>query len=318
MGTPVSFFSKTTIILGILVSLVVGMAPIYWDYFKDNKRLTLELISYVNLISKDEKIDGLKVFFHKKEIQQLRQITYRFSNTGRSEILKEEISIPLTVNLHDTNLVTYRIDDVEPDYIKSSINITYDAKSNNIIVSFEDLKSSEMVLFSIFIDGEIHNPLDAHIRVKGIADLETINHVQKIEEEKEKRREVFTKRHTWVLFLLWPVFVFSFLVMLFLIQAINGHQRMNNMIANGFNVNSLTYTELPTFLAKHMSWMGSDRKELIKAIMSENGNDEETKRAKIITEIESEIADNNYLYGGFFFLLIMVIIGYLLYSHHLA
>jgi hypothetical protein len=300
MATGVSFFRKTTIIIGILVSLVAGIAPIYWDYFKESKRLTLELISDVNLISKDDKIDGLKVIYHNKEIQQLRQITYRLSNTGRSEILKEEISIPLTVNLHDTNLVTYRIDDVEPDYIKSSINITYDAKSNNIIVSFEDLKNSEMVLFSIFLDGEIHNPLDAHIRVKGIADLETINHVQKIEEEKEKRGEIFTKRHTWVLFLLWPAFVFCFLVMIFFILARNGHQRMNNMIANGFNVNSLTYTELPAFLTKHMnSWMDDNRKERIQAIMSENGNDEETKRIKIITEIESEITDNSYIYGAF-------------------
>lgn len=312
MSNKLSMFNKSTIIITILISLAAIIVPLYYDDIKSYKELTLELMSDVTLISESNKIDGLKVTFNDVEIEELRQLTYRFSNTGNTEIVSKTIQIPLTLNFNKSNLVTYRIDNVNPSYIIDDININHNVSKNQIIINFKNnIKPNESITFSVFLDGELTNPLNSYIRVEEIDKLNKINYVKKLEEERENKNHWFLDALKVVLLLLFIITLALIITFIMDIKAIK--QLKNYLDSNDININSLQLSEIPDFINKHMIWLENAKKDGILSILKEETLSEEEKHTKIIEKLNSEMNYKDTQTSVIFLLLFLIFIGYYLF-----
>jgi hypothetical protein len=305
-------FNKSTIIITILISLAAIIAPLYYDDIKSYKELTLELMSDVTLISQSNKIDGLKVTFNDVSIEELSQLTYRFSNTGNTEIASKTIQIPLTLNLNKSNLVTYRTENANPSYIIDDININHNVSKNQIIIKFKNnIKPNESITFSVFLDGELTNPLNSYIRVEGIDKLNKINHVKQIEEERENKNHWLLDVLKVVLLLL---FIMTLALIIMFIMDIKAIKQLKNYLdSNDININSLKLSEIPDFMNKHMTWLGNTKTDGILSIIKEETLSEEEKHTKIIEKLKSEMNYKDMQNGMIFLSLVFLFLGYYLF-----
>lgn len=314
----VGMFNKTVVILSIVVTLLAGTIPIYLENSKLSKGVSIELLSVAHLISKENTIKGLEVKYNNLKIEQLTQISYRFSNTGYTEILHEDIRIPLTIKLGDSKLINYRIDNISPNYLKDNFIINHKEKENNITLSFKDLKANESIRFSIFIDGKVNNPLDSYIRIKGISNLDKINHIKIVNRPPQK---FFTKKYQWIIYVIW-IFLFFFCLSspVFWVQWRNQNAGVNNLRKDinllDQNLEQLDYKSISKLAVSNLEWMTFSRQEYINSIFKNDELHDDIKVGKLALTLRRAQQDKTFILTFYIFLSITVYLFYIIWKHY--
>jgi len=218
----------------------------------------------------------------------------------------------LTLNFEKAHLLKYQLEIVEPSYLKNDINITHIKEKNHLIVNFKDIKSQEYFEFSVYIDGELKEPLDAYIRIKGIDKLNTVNYIEKIQKDREEATALFTKRYTFVLVLLWIlVLLLLFFLIIAVVQEFQRKDIKKKVKKSGLKFDSFSVDDLIEFVQNDMKWLTTDKKSKISNHISDISEQKKTL-------IKLEINDNSILIAFWFLLIFSLIPFYYLYLHYFS
>jgi hypothetical protein len=285
----------------------LGITPVYYDHFRIESGLTLEVVEDISIISEENAIEGVLVTYHEEPIDSLRKVTYRYYNSGGADILAEDFDIPLTLPLENAKLLSADIESIYPSYIKSEINIEHETESNNIVLRTGDLKPGENIVFSIFLDDALSPSGNAFARVKNIREL-SIKEYMAVE-SKDVKNGSFLDENTWLIFLLWPMLLFSVLCVRWATKVEVGRRGLVNMGTDYFDYDLI---ELTDFIDREMRsvWDEDELAEVssLLCVAEEDGN--EGCRKNLVNGIRSTIEDDSSMYGGIIFLCVIIAVSF--------
>ena len=283
----------------------LGITPVYYDHFRIESGLTLEVVEDISIISEENAIEGVLVTYHEEPIDSLRKVTYRYYNSGGADILAEDFDIPLTLPLGNAKLLSADIESIYPSYIKSEINIEHETESNNIVLRTGDLKPGENIVFSIFLDDALSPSGNAFVRVKNISEL-SIKEYAAIE-SKDVKEGTFLDNNTWMVFLLWPVVSFGILCLI-----ISFRKEVKVIKLRKKDIDDYNVSELSQFLEDEMTCIW-DSEELgaLRALISMaiDEVEQEGTREDIVSLINSLRSNTDNILGGFFFVVVVIATG---------
>ena len=246
-----------------------------------------------------------------------KQFIYIFYNSGKNEIRSADILIPLTLDLGESKLLDYRIDNINPPHITNMIEMKHDDTKNNLTIDFSHFRSEESIRFSLFIDGELPEPLNGYLRVEGLESFKKINKFKEIgDEDNLISNKIFSDRHPWVIYLLWILAVPTILLFLVLLFELRGKKRVKQIIADGLYLEELTLPELRNFLDQQMGYLASEKRARIAKVINSVEMNDDSKRFATIAAIEDEIFDKSTIYASIFLLVIILPVLYFFYAYY--
>lgn len=284
----------------------LGITPVYYDHFRIESGLTLEVVEDISIISEENAIEGVLITYHEEPIDSLRKVTYRYYNSGGADILAEDFDIPLTLPLENAKLLSADIESIYPSYIKSEINIEHETESNNIVLRTGDLKPGENIVFSIFLDDALSPSGNAFVRVKNIHELSIKGYMAV--ESKDVKEGTFLDENTWMVFLLWPLFLFVMLIGWMLMKEEAGRRELVNMGTDYYDYDLI---ELTDFIDREMRSVWNDDEladvSSLLCVAEEHGN--EGCRENLVAGIQSMLNSSDAMSGAVVCLIVAIAAG---------
>lgn len=303
------------ILIATLVVSILGVIPLYQIYFEDKKIINLELKNLVEVININENIEGLKITYNDKEINNLIKISYRLSNSGSLEIQSDSVKIFPTIDFKTTKILALNIKRKHPAQVKAKLQ----EKEGKVSLVFDDIKTNEYIDFEVYISGKVDNPLNAYLRIDGVNKL-TILGLDKYVAEKEandnKINSDFLHKHGWLIIILWVLFLFMLLILIAMVSTYRQKKKIRKKIKAGFSIESLSRDDLRLFISDDMSYLTTgDSTALMKIIDEENSDN----LIKATTIIQQDISNKNDIHG-IIFVIFPICIGllYVLVDYYFA
>ncbi len=172
--------------LGLFIGLLGILTPIFWDKYKNNSEITVELNSF-NEIFGENTPDGLVVTYKQKDLKKLYYISFNIINTGNTPIKGEDIVSPIKIILDDYNaIIEVKINDKVPKDME--VTLEYNKKNGEILSKSVLLNPSDQYSISILTESKnlSYRVLGRITNVKSI--LTKKNSTIKIEKEKPSKK----------------------------------------------------------------------------------------------------------------------------------
>lgn len=251
-------FNQAIAYIGLVFSLLAIAVPLYVDYLKSRRQLEIQFLSQVEMVSPQNKIAGMKVFFKDRQVNGLSRLTYRLVNSGRSEILTEDVKIFPTLTFGRAKVIATSIDRLKPRFLADEVSLGVDEPTSSVVLRFGELKPEESILFSVFVDGEVAHPLSAHARIRGVQELVRVDLFERVREQ--EGGQGFVERNRWLIWLVWPLTLFNTVVLLYGGHTLRSKRRMRNRLKQGLKLENLSPPELNAFMREHLGYMTDDKK----------------------------------------------------------
>ncbi|QPR54863.1 hypothetical protein [Aeromonas allosaccharophila] len=167
MTSKFSFIS----IASLVITMLGVIAPIVWDYYVDQKGISLSVLSRSVIISPSKDIKGLEVSYKGTKLEYLSKTIFIMENTGNRPLLKAEVVSPVKIKiLDDVNVLDTIVESQHPQ----NIDVSLIQRDGIIDIDFLLLNPGDKIVFSLLANTERIN-FDASARIAGVNELIVID-----------------------------------------------------------------------------------------------------------------------------------------------
>jgi hypothetical protein len=119
-------FDFTTIdwkvILAALALLVALVTLLYFQWWRNRKRLSYEILSDVELVSSDKIRDKIEIRFEGKVVESVHLVVVKLINDGYQPIRKEEFEKPIKFIFRGGNVLSAEREKFQPENVGTKIS----------------------------------------------------------------------------------------------------------------------------------------------------------------------------------------------------
>lgn len=156
-------FSVTTFVAFIITAPGI-IIPIIWNYYIEQKSISLTLLSYSKIISPMTDVDGLDFIYKDKKLSALSKATFLIENTGSIPVLESDVVTPIKIKLLDGgNVLDTTVDSINP----SNLDFFSIKNAQGITIKFSLLNPGDKAVISLLTDSKEIN-FEASARIVGI------------------------------------------------------------------------------------------------------------------------------------------------------
>jgi len=159
--------NNLTAVVGFL-ALVVSLGIFYWNFKKEEKKISYEILTDNQLIDDSLLENDIKITYEKKDLSNLRIIIFRIVNDGFKSITIDEYNSNITIFFgNDAAILSHELIKIVPNYLP----VEYNTKGHTLCVEPLMLNRGDSFEIKLLItDGNIQKPIP-EVRIKGIKEF---------------------------------------------------------------------------------------------------------------------------------------------------
>lgn len=282
--------TKIWSVISIIIALIGIIAPIGYNYYKEQNNLELNVLSEISLLKDDPIFDDLNILYKNKNIKDLYKYQMLIINSGNIPIDKKDIKIyPKLIFNNTAEILNVTISKLSP----SNIMLNKVIKRNEVSFEFELLNPGDYIKFNIYLTGEKIGLPTANSRIKNIKNIKVNNKIN---------QAIESNNNFGILEYIVLIFGIILLILsLMSTKAKKQHNRSRRYIKNypDFTDNLNDEFDLERFVNYYLSFISNEKKEqLYEIIKNKNLNFYEKKRrfTKIALKLINEIAGEDIVF----------------------
>ncbi|EJC7061800.1 hypothetical protein BTO03_25055 [Vibrio parahaemolyticus] len=202
-------------LFGFVLAVFFGSLTIYTEFFKvDTPYLTTEILSETNVLSFNEDVKELKVFWGDIDIKNLEKTisvaSVRVKNDGGSSLLKEhyDSDYPVTILIENAQIMEVELMSASSSYLRERASISF--HESKVFLPEVILDEGNSYVFKVLLlHGNSVNPKFSMMgKIASISELK----IERLNEEKKIGfwGEVFSG-DLWVQLVRGPIYFFGFM-----------------------------------------------------------------------------------------------------------
>jgi len=167
--------TKRISIIGIIVTIIIGLPAIYFSVNTLRKNLSYQIISYYTTSYKTKETgDSLRFFYNSKEIENLHSLLIEFVNKGSEPIRSDDFEGDLEIKFcTNTKILRFEIVETTP----ANINVQYVICDSIIKIKPTLINPNDRIRAMAILTGEDSKP-QIYGRIAGIKEVEEFYNIQ--------------------------------------------------------------------------------------------------------------------------------------------
>lgn len=165
---PFTFDFTTVDLRAILAALAIIVAvatAFYFQWWRNRKRLSYDILSDVELVSANKIRDKVEIRYEGQPVDTVQLLVVKLINDGYQPIKKDEFERPIRFTFPDVKVLTAEKEEFQPDNIATEIIY----QENYVEITPALFNRRDYVQFKVLLNGDGKMKIDA--RVVGVSKI---------------------------------------------------------------------------------------------------------------------------------------------------